>query len=189
MFKDNRWGQHTVRKMFCPPTRARPPSQQSKSPSLNLEFCNFPEFNTRMWQHGGNYHGTSTPLPRLFPQSCTARGLQILFAPSANSCPLAVGCTWWGVSFCWEGGPGEEVYTDLWDRIIAFGQSIWGFQESKASAKYHLQVDGLPWPHGLPTSLEVGEESIWPNRSRIGPRARSVLPQSKDGSGFRSPGS
>lgn len=138
--------------------------------------------------------GETTMVPlHPYPVSSLSRAqqgaLQILFALSANSCPLAVGCTWWDVSFCWEGGPREEVYTDPWDRIIAFGQSIWGSQESKASAEYHLQVDGLPWPHGLPTSLEVGEENIWPNRSRIGPRARSILPQSKDGSGFRSPGS
>lgn len=189
MFKDNRWGQHTVRKMFCLPTWTRPPSQQSKSPSLNLEFSNFPEFNARMWQHGGNYHGTSASLPCLFPQSCTARGLANSFCTVCQQLSLGSWMYMMGCVLLLEGGPREEVYTDPWDRIIAFGQSIWGSQESKASAEYHLQVDGLLWPHGLPTSLEVGEESIWPNRSRIGPRARSVLPQSKDGSGFRSPGS
>lgn len=99
--------------------------------------------------------------------------------------PSGLGCPRWGVSFCWEGGPREEVYTGPWDRIIF----IWAECLRVPGEECSLQIDRLPQPHGLPTSLEVGEESIWPNRSRVGPRARSIVLQSKDGSGFRSPNS
>lgn len=45
----------------------------------------------------------------------------------------------------------------------------------------------FPWRHGLSTSLEVGEGRMWPRKSRTGPRARPLLPKSKDETGSRCP--
>lgn len=106
--------------------------------------------------------------------------------------PFRPRTTWWSVFLCWEDGPREEVYTGPGGGIMALWAGIWESEGSRAwlaSIEFRLQVGRFPWPHGLPTPLEVGEERVWPRKSRVGHMTRPALPRSKDGTGSRCPSS
>lgn len=194
MFKGNKWGWNTVSKMLCPPTLIRPPSQQPGRPILSLEFtCS--ESNSGMGQHRRHPH--STAAPPLPPSLGALHGhLWIHQSTCTNpvhaACPqLSLGptsgrrCTQWGVFLFERVGPGKKSTQSYgpWKGIQGFqGSRVW-----LASAEFRLQAGRFFWPCGLPTPLKAGEQTVWPMRSTVRPRARPFLLRSEDGTGSRYP--
>lgn len=116
-----------------------------------------------------------------------------------NACPWlslgntsGPGLTRWGMCLRLESVPRKAIYTGSGGRMVAMVQGIQGSQWHRAwlaNAKCRLQVGRFPWPHGLPTPLEVGEGRVWPRRSRVEIRTKPIVLRSKDGTGSRCPSS
>lgn len=166
--------------MFCPLTWTRPPSRH---PNLNLEFPN-------CWVQCQKVAAWETlpclPCPSSTSQG-TGHGLMWLPQPHVQT-PSALLAN----SFFLPALQTYDVHDWLCPSQGRVGPQkdpgcLGGEFEGPRAQSGKSKCRKFPWPHGLPTLLEVGEGRVWPRRSRVRPRARRLSPSSEDETRSRCP--